>query len=543
MITIINNAFMNLSKRAEMNSRSKLVATFVDVGPLFTLLSNKDHQVLYGRRGTGKTHALSFLADSVHQKGDAAVDIDMRNIGSTGGLYADSSIPVAQRATRLLVDTLSAMHDGLYKYFVNSEELDLSRTAPLLDRLAEAITKVNVVGTVEQTSKVTDGTNLSHTGKIDFTLDKSGVKGTLSDTEEIKKSQQTEHGLKEVGIAAHRVHFGVVGQTLRDMAEIMQLKRVWLLIDEWSSVPLELQPYLADLLRRSICPIPNFTIKIASIEQRSRFQILAEAGDYIGFELGADISADLNLDDFMVFDNNEVRATHFFQELLFKHLKEDDKVTTNLGPHSSEEMIQQAFTQQNIFGEFVRATEGVPRDAINIITLAAQRALERKISMADIRSASMNWFQRDKESPVKSNPQAHKLLHWIIDEVIGMRRARAFLLKTDADSPLIDYLFDARVLHILKKNISTRDQPGVRYDVFKLDYGCYVDLINTAKAPQGLLSLSEDKAPEGLLLFGDTEEALTYIDTIDVPPDDYRAIRGAILELDKFNEINSRIEL
>ena len=53
--------------------------------------------------------------------------------------------------------------------------------------------------------------------------------------------------------------------------------------------------------------------------------------------------------------------------------------------------------------------------------------------------------------------------------------------------PEIDQLYDARLLHVLKKGIASKDEPGRRYDVFKIDYGCYVDLITTTRAPLGLL--------------------------------------------------------
>jgi Cdc6-like AAA superfamily ATPase len=74
MPTKINNALMRLSKRAETQDKKRLVDTFVDNGPLFTLLSREDHQVIYGRRGTGKTHALSYLAESEDGK-DVFVDV------------------------------------------------------------------------------------------------------------------------------------------------------------------------------------------------------------------------------------------------------------------------------------------------------------------------------------------------------------------------------------------------------------------------------------------------------------------------------------
>jgi hypothetical protein len=145
--------------------------------------------------------------------------------------------------------------------------------------------------------------------------------------------------------------------------------------------------------------------------------------------------------------------------------------------------------------------------------------MTNQISVNDIRSAARDWYQRDKSNVIRTNQGTADLLNWIIDEVIGHRRARAFLLKSDRRDELIDTLFDARLLHILKRNVSAHDQPGVRYDVYKLDYGCYVDLITTQRAPEGL---SPFDLPENRSGF------------IDVPPDDYRSIRRAILDLEGF---------
>ena len=288
-----------------------------------------------------------------------------------------------------------------------------------------------------------------------------------------------------------------------------------------SVIPPDLQPFLADLLRRSIFPIQGVTVKIGAIEQRSKFQIPGRFGDYIGIELGSDASADINLDDFMVFDNDKNRAIDFFRELVFKHFK---SVVTDgsVAPDNIERFVQNAFTQENTFEEFVRASEGVPRDSINILSLSAQKAINKAISIQHLRAASQTWYQRDKETAVSSNSDASQLLHWIIDNVIGHRKARAFLLRNNVRSELIDALFDSRVLHLLKRNISARDQPGLRYDVYKLDYGCYVDLLTTVRSPKGFL-------------FEELEDfALDSAENIIVPQDDYRAIRRAILDVNEF---------
>ncbi len=94
----INSAFLGVQRRAESVDRSTLVQTFVDIGALFAVLSSHDHQIIYGRRGTGKTHALLYVAEKARQ-GAIPIYVDLRNIGSSGGLYADASIPIPQRAT------------------------------------------------------------------------------------------------------------------------------------------------------------------------------------------------------------------------------------------------------------------------------------------------------------------------------------------------------------------------------------------------------------------------------------------------------------
>jgi hypothetical protein len=114
------------------------------------------------------------------------------------------------------------------------------------------------------------------------------------------------------------------------------------------------------------------------------------------------------------------------------------------------------------FGEFVRAAEGIPRDAFSILSLAAQHGGGSAISMDTLRKSTKTWYQRDKEAAVTANAAATSLLHWIIDKVIAHRRSRAFLLERSQADALIDNLFDARVIHLLKRNISAHDQPGVR---------------------------------------------------------------------------------
>jgi replication-associated recombination protein RarA len=97
---------------------------------------------------------------------------------------------------------------------------------------------------------------------------------------------------------------------------------------------------------------------------------------------------------------------------------------------NSDDLIRIAFTQEPTFRELVRACEGVPRDAINILQIAATRAQDERISMNHIRDSAKDWFERDKASYVNSNPEADALLHWIIKSVIGERKSNLTVSET-----------------------------------------------------------------------------------------------------------------
>lgn len=432
-----NSAILKISKRAETYDKAHLVSTFVDVGPLFSLLSNIEHQILYGRRGTGKTHALSYLSNFVETNGDISIFIDMRTIGSSGGLYSDPSLPLSERATRLLVDTLCVIHDSLLSAVIErAKDFNLAMLGPILDRLAYSITEVKVVGTTQVENTFQDKSSLEDSIKLSVHADnlpKASLE--LSTTDIHETSSQTKN--TRSGTERHRVHFGTVRNNLAEIIRNLSQRRVWIILDEWSEIPLDIQPYLADLLRRTVFATQGLTVKIAAIEQRTDFRITEET-NYIGIEIGADAAASLNLDEYMVFDNNSENAKSFFSNLIFKHITAilmNDEVEV---PQSAHHFIRNAFTQINAFEEFVRAAEGVPRDAINILALAAQGAGNNPISIPDIRVASRTWYNRNKEQAISSKPQAVDLLRWIIDEVIAHRRARAFLLRSDVNNKLIE---------------------------------------------------------------------------------------------------------
>jgi hypothetical protein len=214
----IDLALQRLTKRAEMSDPTVLVATFVGTGMLKTVLESRDHQVIYGR-GTGKTHALLYLSEIKRQAGELCAFVDMRLIGSSVGLFSDDSVPIAERATRLLRDTLGAIHDRLYDIATTpGESLDLGAIGEKLDAFIDSATETQVIGTTTAEKQTVDGqreeATTSMSGGVASTV--PNISLTASDKRETNRSAQekTQHS----GQTRHRARFGAVAQTIRDIA-------------------------------------------------------------------------------------------------------------------------------------------------------------------------------------------------------------------------------------------------------------------------------------------------------------------------------------
>ena len=518
----INSILMRLAKRAEKLQPEHLVKSFVDVGSTYTLLSSTDNQVMFGRRGTGKTHFLGFLHNDIINQGIISVPVDMRLIGSTGGIFSDQNVPLSERATRLLCDTLCVIHEEVLEYVFEKNLENATEIAQLLNDFIEQATALSIDGiSEEETGSSNEFANRS-SAKLGFS--NKSVSASLSAS--AKTASGNTEKSKVTGKKVLRIHFGAITKLLNKIVSKLPDKELWILIDEWSEVPLDLQPYLAELLRRILFPIPGITVKIAAIAHRCNFREHDfETNASIGLELGSDASSVINLDEYMVFDNDSEAAKSFFKNLLHRHVKALDK--NSVCDSETNLFINDVFSQASAFDEFVRAVEGVPRDAINIISLAAQAALASKISIIHIRNSAQKWFQVNKHNALNSRPDAILLLDRIINEVIGLRKSRGFLISNEKNYELIDYLYDMRIIHVLKQSVSAQNSIGKKYTLYALDYGCYVEL------------MSSKNAPLGLIIESDENDDAQYV---EVPKSDYRSVKNSILDLES-NPDQSRLDL
>lgn len=508
----INTAIARLLRRADEEDPATLAETFVDLNALFARLSSRDSQVVFGRRGTGKTHALKYLAESLRSKGQTVVYLDLRLLGSSGGIYTDPGVSISEAGTRLLLDVLQNTYDTLVDEALGEGASDAPGDGNLLSRLTklgDALAEVEIVGETEE--RKTASTDSSRGSELGIEMPRLSAFARINEGQRLT----AEREVVMRGVARYRVHFGSVATAIQKLIPSLPGKRLWLIMDEWSHVSMDLQPLLADLIRHCLLPIPGVTVKFGAIETRSIFKLDRVDGSYMGIELGADVAADIDLDEFMVLATAGESATVFFAQLFQRHIQAAAEADGVLDFSSPEDFVRRAFAGEGAFRELVRAAEGVPRDGINVLSKAALQAGGGRITLRHVRDAARTWYLSDKQAALRARSTERNLLHWIIDHVIEKRAIRGFLLQQGSESHLIEWLFDARLIHLIKRSISAKDRAGVRFDAYSVDYGCYVDLLSSSGGPQGLLRVDDE-------------------DGWEVPEDDIDHIRGAILDLEEF---------
>lgn len=474
-------AVSGIRQRSERQQNlQKLIDAFVDVG-ILAQIDNTNNQIIYGRRGTGKTHIFKVLASHLLENmSNAIVYIDARTLGSTSQ-FSDQTVPMKQRCLSLFRDVLGEIYNGLLDYIVNEQEDNASAALEALNELGKVMTEpVSSYAVETVTSRKVDKNSTA--SSVDLSLGtKEGLALALRDN--------TGNSLEEEQTTAYRVAqqdkviFPALHSLLKDVLQQANAT-LFILLDEWSSIPIDIQPYLAEFLKRGFFPNPHVVVKIASLEYRSNFGERHESGQILGFEIGSDISTALDIDDYYVYDRNPEVVTDLFSDMLYKHLKSelpDNYLESKYEISSGRKLVAILFTDRFAIKELVRASEGVARDLINIFTsayFAAQRTAHVDITKGLVLDAAHQWFEQDKAKNL--DEELVQALAAIVQEVVGHRRVRYFMLPREKENhPVIRRLFDSRVLHLVQRGHIDKRNPSLRYNTYTLDYGTYANLLKT----------------------------------------------------------------
>lgn len=528
---LVQYAISGILDRSErQEDLDQLEATFVDPG-IALRLHNNNNQIVYGRRGTGKTHVLKVLLQkAASARNELPVYIDMRTVGSDR-IWEDADRPSFLRVANLLRDVLSVIQTALLEHATRPDNEPPGAVFESLDELSRAMTRSflsseKVVAEEVVSADASSGAKL----EVDIALPpRIRVGGDDSSTR-----SKTLRILQE-GQPLERILFRDIGDSLQRTVAHAGIRRLLVLIDEWTAVPADLQPLLAEFLKRSFIPHPRITVKLGAIEHRTCLGVPLALNNTLGFERSADVGAALSLDDFFVYDMDEQRALELFAEVVFLHLavqsdnhwldgtvraggrlaraprdlarkfaarRHEDPgyyLRDGFGVTNGDEFVSAFFDTPEAFIELARAGQGVARDFMYLFQQAAFDTLRRRkvrIDISSVRHAAREHYALEKVAKLDDHQRA--VLSRIVSEVVGRQKARSFMFAEDAEQhEVVRALFDRCLIHLVKRGFIPPDEDvGTQYSVYTLDYGAYVDLLGTDRAPRGDFSREHgDNAP------------------------------------------------
>lgn len=467
----IITAIQNIVRRNEQMVDLRHVALSFYDDNVVSQLININNQSIQGRRGTGKTHLLRMLEATLREAHECVVYVDCRILGSAGTMQTDNG---NYRTMHLFRDFVDEVVHKLKDYFSSDNVIfENEKDDSLFFKVQDQLDEIYNACTGHSTSDfefIQDMENTEerkHSSERSFSVDIGkgfgfGFGGDKSFGKERREKRQTKYKGKET------IVFPNISKNIELLTEQTKT-RIYILIDEWSNIPYNIQPIFAEFLKRCFLCCQYITAKIAFVSHRTKF-IEKSKSEFMGIELSAEMPCIINLDEMLVFDKNPGRVVQFMANLLIKQIQ---AYTGKSGMKLED--ISSGF-ENSAFTQLVRASEGNPRDFINILTkcisqFSFDRGREPVITSLDIIDAAETWFYAEKYDSLSESAQEsfYDFLSYVVFE---QHTRGCFICDFELLNSDIGELIDSRVLHVVSKG---HIYPGYkkRLALIILDYGAY----------------------------------------------------------------------
>ncbi len=501
-----------LELRSEEHKR--YLDLFVDFGHLEQLQS-KSWQLIFGRRGTGKTHLLGALNEQ-SSKNLADTRILWLYFSAQDFLLSPFGIQTTDRERAV----------GFFQTFIHrlgrqlTDDVDVILHSPrFLDRLTgqrrrlqdrveekvvEILLLVDIGRPVAAYSDITSSSKMTRQREAGSGVDASisvspGRLPAVSAGGRAGTSSHTQRS-DESSIAARPVpRFQEVRERIVELLELLELEHLYILIDEWSvldpTTSSAIQPEFAELLKRTFGGSGVVTVKIATNRFQTKLSNRGAGTGYRGLEVNADIFDGVNLDRALVGREHLVR---FYRKLLLKRLcLANPAIATVYDPDNdlaAEGAVLEIFSNHEAFRELVTGADGIPRRFLDIfvhLAISNEYALDDPWTVGEVHRAIVATSLPTEEE-IDIHSEGNQILWGQAREIVSRTHSRILLAqKGDRDDlrRALGELLEKRVIHEVPPDEVPVDIRA-DYDAYSIDYGTWLDW----ESAVGLLEREELRA-------------------------------------------------
>lgn len=421
---------------------------YIDVEGHLDRLGSKQHQIIFGRRGSGKSCLMVHYKNNIGKNNEIlSIYIDTDEIKRLG--YPDILI-------RLLLSIMEAMPRSKqwWRKFIFCETKVQKHIKDLRGLLDQAETRQVKLEEGKQTSYGASGGH----GGVNANAGRTNTFGKLSQFEE-SKLDTLERYLTDYKSA------------LKEEAARSSFGACFILLDDFYLIKRDRQPDVLDYLHRLLRGT-EYYLKLATIKHRTK--IIRHEAQTIGVQEDQDIEQ-INLD-------RTLEDLSSPQEYLGRIL---DALASDVGIENARTSL---FNQQG-FEKLVIASGGVPRDFLTIFVNAIDNANStgnnKHLTPTNIWKAASRLSYRSKLAALREDVNDSKELEQIFRDLMKFciieKKRTCFLISQDEAQKqpriheLILQLMDFKLIHVIEPDTSAASGRQGRYEAYTLDFSLFME--------------------------------------------------------------------
>ena len=445
--------------RESFRVRENETPVYVDVAGNLDRVALKQHQIIFGRRGSGKSCLLVYYrhtrapGDSIHTSYVSADTIKTLE-------YPD-----------VLLRLLLAIFQGLPPVTLAARVR--RRLTRERDAIAEIIKELRDLLALPSESKLkeTTGTTVDTRDSTGARVGAEGIglEATREATEARTKEQIRESDDRKVRVIENRL--ADYKAAIQERIKVAKPSTAAFIVDDFYLIDGAVQPDVIDYVHRLLRDTDLY-FKIATIRHRTR--LLRTAPLHVGIQIQQDVDG-FNLDQTL----EDLDQTGTYLGTMLRQLGVQvgiDDVLSIMSDEANKDLVLLA--------------GGVPRDYLNIFVggLARARATpnRRRVTPTDLRRSAAALSDETKLKDLRQDagteiPALEALFVDVVRFCLTEKRKTAFLISLEqkAEYPeaheLIQQLMDFKLIHLVEPITSAASGRPGRYEAYTLDFALFME--------------------------------------------------------------------
>lgn len=422
---------------------------YVDVEGHLDRLGSKQQQVIFGRRGSGKSCLL------VHYKNDVGKNHKILSIYvSTDDIKRLGYPDVLIRLLLQIMESIPSSKQKWRKFIFR--ETDVQEHIKDLRKLLNRAETRKVQEEEKSESKFSGGGKYQG---MNASADRTNISGKLSEFQENKLDELERH-LPDYKAAIEK--------------ELKRSKNeaCFILLDDFYLIKRDKQPDVLDYVHRLVRGT-DYYLKVATI--RHRTELIRHDQQTIGVELNQDVE-EINLDRTL---EDLSSPSEYLGRIL-------NYMAAEVGLDNAKESL----FNHNSFEELVIASGGVPRDFLTIFVNAIDQAISvdkvQHLTATNVWKAASSFSYQSKLKALRKdvNVEASKLelvFRDILKFCIEEKKRTCFLISQDEAQKhsdmheLVLQLMDFKLIHVVEPDTSAASGRQGRFEAYTLDFSLFME--------------------------------------------------------------------